>query len=85
MINNSNKTSVAGIGAPTSISFEKHYTPFELAERWKVSPQTIRRLFCREPGVLMFGSPETRFKRKRETMRIPASVAERIHAKLHIR
>jgi hypothetical protein len=58
---------------------EKHYTVFEIAEMWNVSHWTIRRLFEREPGVLVFGSPETRYGRKRTTMRIPESVLARVY------
>jgi hypothetical protein len=58
---------------------------FEVAEMWNVSTKTIRRLFRDESGVLIFGSHETRFKRKRETMRIPASVVERVHERYHRR
>jgi hypothetical protein len=52
---------------------------------WNVSTETVRRLFHDEPGVLIFGSPEKMFKRKRETMRIPASVLERVHQNHHRR
>ena len=64
----------------TDIATEKHFSPAEAAELWRVSDDTIRRLFCSEEGVIIFGSPETRFKRKRETMRIPQSVLERVTA-----
>lgn len=64
-----------------SVAEEKHYTVFEIAEIWGVSHMTIRRLFENEPGVLVFGSPETRYGRKRTTMRIPHSVLERVHEK----
>ena len=35
--------------------------------------------------MLIFGSPETRNKRKRMLMRITKSVAERVHQNLHNR
>jgi hypothetical protein len=60
-------------------ALERHYTVFELAEKWGLSHMTIRRLFENEPGVLVFGSNETRYGRKRTTMRIPESVAIRVH------
>lgn len=69
----------------TSLASEEHFTVFELAERYKVSTQTIRRWFGNEPGVILFGSRETRFKRRRMTMRIPASVAERVHQRMQVR
>lgn len=81
--------SAAVLPFPTSdsqdIATEPHYSVFEVAEMWKVSPDTVRRLFADEPGVLIFGSPETLHKRKRETMRIPQSVLGRVHAKYHSR
>lgn len=69
----------------STIATERHYSVFEVAELWNVSPETVRRLFHNESGVLIFGSPETRYKRKRETMRIPASVVERVHEHYHSR
>jgi hypothetical protein len=50
-----------------------------------VSHITIRRLFKNEPGILVFGTEETRFKRGKKTMRIPESVMVRVHRKLGAR
>ena len=50
---------------------------------WKVSADTIRRIFANEEGILIFGSKEGLHKRKRETMRILLSVLLRVHAKYH--
>jgi hypothetical protein len=61
---------------------EKHYTPAELAEMWGVSVQTIRDLFREEDGVLKIGSDGTRTRRGYKTLRIPHSVAERVHERL---
>lgn len=69
----------------TTIATERHYSVFEVAELWNVSTETVRRLFYNQPGVLIFGSPETRYKRKRETMRIPASVVALVHEHYHKR
>jgi hypothetical protein len=68
-----------------SLSSEQHYTAQELSKTWAVSAMTIYRIFEDEEGVLIFGSPETLNKRKRISMRIPKSVAERVHQKLHNR
>src|SRR5260370_34269936 len=38
--------------APTTLIFERHYTPKELATLWALDETTIRRLFYDEPGVL---------------------------------
>jgi len=61
---------------------EKHYSPSELAEMWGVSVQTIRDLFKSEDGVLKLGSDGTRTRRAYKTLRIPHSVAERVHTRL---
>ena len=61
---------------------EKHWTPQELAEMWGVSVQTIREIFKNEDGVLKIGRNGTRSRRRYMTMRIPDSVAERVHTRL---
>lgn len=62
--------------------FERHYTPQELAEVWGVSVQTIRQIFDSEEGVLKIGRNGTRTRRRYKTLRIPESVAERVHTRL---
>lgn len=64
------------------VTTERYFSPSELAEIWGVSVQTIRDLFREEEGVLKFGSSGTRTKRARKTLRIPESVADRVHARL---
>jgi len=61
---------------------EKHFTPAEMAKAWGVSPQTIRELFKNEEGVLKIGSKGTRTHRAYKTLRMPESVAERVHTRL---
>jgi hypothetical protein len=61
---------------------EKHWTPQELAEIWGVSVQTIREIFQKEEGVLKIGRDGTRSRRRYKTLRIPESVAERVHTRL---
>jgi hypothetical protein len=63
-------------------AIEKHFTPQELAETWGVSVQTIREIFKDEEGVLKIGKDGTRTRRAYKTLRIPESVAERIHTRL---
>jgi len=60
---------------------EKHFTPAELAKLWGVSVQTVRDLFKDEDGVLKLGSDGTRNRRACKTLRIPHSVAERVHTR----
>lgn len=64
---------------------EQHYTITELSERWGLSTVTVARIFRNEPGVLKLQQPSlirTRKRRARVTLRVPASVAERVHASL---
>jgi len=61
---------------------EKHYSPAELAKAWGISVEKIRSIFHTEPGVLKIGSNGTRNRRGYVTLRIPKSVAERVHRRL---
>jgi hypothetical protein len=61
---------------------EKHYSPAELAKAWCFTTETIRKLFRDEPGVLKIGEKNPGHKRPYLTMRIPESVAERVHTRL---
>ena len=61
---------------------ERHFTPQELAELWGVSIQTIREVFRHEEGVLKIGRDGSRTRRAYKTLRIPESVAERVHTRL---
>lgn len=64
----------------SNIMAEQHYTPAELAELWGVDPETIRNVFRNEPGVLKLGNNNG--KRAYVSLRIPESVAERVHKRL---
>jgi hypothetical protein len=59
-----------------SLPEEHDYSVKELAEDWNVSDDFVRSLFENEPGVLIYEVPGRRSRR--HTMRIPASVAERV-------
>jgi hypothetical protein len=63
----------------------KHYSPAELGQLWGLSVETIRRMFEREAGVLIFENPDKGSERRRRTMRIPESVAERVYRRLSTR
>jgi hypothetical protein len=64
---------------------EHHYSPAELAELWGLSADSVRRLFVSEPGVLVVESVSGRYRRRRyRTLRIPASVAERVHRRMSV-
>lgn len=65
-----------------SLALEQHYSPAELAARWAVSQKLLRSLFAKEPGVLRVDRPEKRHKRGYCSMRIPESVAIKVHREL---
>jgi hypothetical protein len=59
-----------------------HYTVAEVAALWKLSDDTIRRMFQEEPEVLVIEIPNKnpRFSRRRyRTLRIPEFVVERVY------
>lgn len=58
--------------------FERMYTPRELADLWRLSEQSIRRLFQDRPGVLKIGDSNPRGKRGYTTLRIPGSVVVQV-------
>ena len=60
-------------------AIEQHFKPIQLAKLWGVSDETIRRIFENEPGVLVIDRPEELHKRGYRSVRIPSSVAERVH------
>ena len=63
-----------------TISLERHFKPRELAQIWAFDESTIRRWFEDEPGVLKIGREVSRNgKRRKVSLRIPESVAERVH------
>lgn len=70
---------------PTPRLLERHFSPAELAEHWNLSEDTVRRIFERESDVLIFENPERESSRRRRTMRIPESVAERVYRRLGAR
>jgi hypothetical protein len=67
--------------AVAEATFERHYSVDELAALWGMSDDFVRRLFLHEPGVVVFfhHRPGRRVYR---TLRIPESVAQRVHTRL---
>jgi hypothetical protein len=65
----------------TAPTFERHYSVDQLSALWNMSDDFIRRLFLHEPGVVVFFHyrPGRRVYR---TLRIPESVALRVHQRL---
>jgi hypothetical protein len=64
-----------------TIAGESHYTAQQLASLWHTSVRTIKRLFADEPGVLRISLPRRlgSSQSMRSTLRIPSSVASRMH------
>lgn len=56
---------------------ETIYTLAEVAERLKVNDDTVRRMFMKEPGVIVICFPR-KGRRLYRTLRIPESVLERV-------
>ncbi len=67
--------------AISEATFERYFTVDELAELWGMSDDFVRRLFLHESGVVVFyhHRPGRRVYR---TLRIPESVALRVHTRL---
>jgi hypothetical protein len=67
--------------SPHETTFERHYSVDELAVVWGMSDDFVRRLFVHEPGVVVFFKYRPG-KRTYRVLRIPESVAERVHRRL---
>jgi transcriptional regulator GlxA family with amidase domain len=64
------------------VSTEEFLTIQQIAARWKLSPDKVRRVFAQEAGVLIFGNETSRGnRRKYSTMRIPRDVLLRVERK----
>jgi hypothetical protein len=61
----------------------RHYTVAEIASLWSLSPDAVRQIFEKEPGVLVLGETQPqRGKRRYTTLRIPEFVLDRVHRRL---
>lgn len=61
---------------------EPHYAVADISEMWSISSDVVRELFEHEPGVLVFGGTTRKGRRRYTTLRIPRSVAARVHRRL---
>ena len=61
----------------------RHFSVAQIAELWNLSDDAVRKIFEKEPGVLVIGEQRS-FGRKRRytTLRIPEYVVERVHRRL---
>lgn len=65
---------------------DKAYKPREVAEMWGFSIPTIRKMFMTEPGViLLVRGRGPKDKQAYVSMRIPATVLERVRRRLAVR
>ena len=67
--------------AAAEATFERHFTVDQLAELWGISDDFVRRLFLHEPGAVVFHHHRPG-RRVYRTLRIPESVALRVHTRL---
>jgi hypothetical protein len=70
-----------GRQVPSGPTFEAHFSVDQLARLWGLSDDFVRGLFSEEPDVVVFFKYKPG-KRTYRTLRIPASVAERVHQRL---
>ena len=57
---------------------EKALTVAEAAMMTGLSPQTITRMFEKEPGTIILNRPEKMHKRRYRSIRIPRVVCDRV-------
>jgi hypothetical protein len=61
----------------------RHYSVPEIAELWNLSDDAVRKIFEKEPGVLVIGDQKSVGRKRRyATLRIPEDVVERVHRRL---
>ena len=63
---------------------EEYYSVVQIAQRLNLSHDLVRNLFMREPGVLAITRPAKRNKRIYRTLRIPASVLNRVVTRMAV-
>jgi hypothetical protein len=68
----------AGAGGVSNPFGGRIYTPKELGALWRLSENSIRRLFQDEPGVFVLGDSNPRGKRGYCTLRITEEAAMRV-------
>ena len=62
-------------------TFQRHFSVDDLAELWGMSHDFLQRLFLHEPGVVIFFRQRPG-RRVYRTLRIPESVALRVHRRM---
>lgn len=67
----------------TTLSEEYCYSVKELAFIWNLDAETVRRIFIKEPGVMIFRN-QSPGKRVYRLLRIPGAVAARVARRVTI-
>lgn len=67
-----------------AILSEPYLTPAEIAHRWRLSVDSVVRLFEREAGILILENPTSKHRRRYRTIRIPISVLARVEKRLSL-
>jgi hypothetical protein len=62
-----------------SYAMEAHFSIEEVAKRWGLHQDTIRKYFRDEPGVIVISGGK---QQRNRTMRIPESVVLRVHQRI---
>ena len=80
-------SAVVPLSAPQSpVAFsaytERHFSVAEVADLWNLSQDFVRKIFQKEPGVLILGGQGSVRARRYTTLRIPESVLQRVHRRL---
>jgi hypothetical protein len=78
MTANTNRSNTAGGEAASNPFGGRIYTPRELAQEWKLSESSIRKIFQDVDGIFVLEASSRRGKRSYQTLRIPRGVAERV-------
>lgn len=60
----------------------QHYSVSQVARMWGLSDDSVRRMFEKEPDVLVFAEKRHVSRRVYRTLRIPAFVIERVYKRL---
>src|SRR5713226_5912427 len=69
---------------PSHVFEERHYAVAEVAAMWNLSVDSVRRIFGDEVGVVVLTNKNRQEKRAYRSLRIPQSVAARVHRKLSL-
>jgi hypothetical protein len=64
------------------VATERHYTLAEVASMWGLCWKTIRKLFDKEPGIVVIGHAGDNTRNRYQTVRIPESVLVRVYQRM---